>query len=69
MVVLTLIEMPQRGAKAARLRYRNGKRSVIDASFTEAKVLIDYACIRVARVLRGARYLPAGLEREPGDDP
>ena len=25
--------------------------------------------IRVARVLHGARYLPAELEREPGDDP
>ena len=38
--MLTFVEMLQPSAKAVRLRYPNGKRSVIDGPFTESKEII-----------------------------
>ena len=38
--MLTFIETLQPSRRAVRLRYRNGKRSVIDGPFTEAKEVV-----------------------------
>jgi hypothetical protein len=49
--VLTFIETLQPSAKAVRLRYRNGKRSVVDGPFAESKELIGGFCMVQMRSL------------------